>query len=160
MNAKGHLLREILVLLAITLNSCTGWLPPASSPSGSAPTSEPGQNTPGEELTFDEQRGSVPPAPQSLRVEPHGNAVQIAWTPGARVMIPHTYADDILLYKVFRRAAGQSDVELLGKTTETHFLDSKMVPGKKYYYFVVEVHRGFGGTDLDSGRSDEVLWRG
>ena len=144
---RRHLARSSLILVALLLGSCSGLL-------------QQDQSTPGDELTYEQQRGSIPPAPQTLRAKAQGNAVLVTWEPGAPVAIPHTYGDQVLYYKLYRRAGDQVDFVLLATVTETHFLDSTVVAGAQYHYFVVEIHKGAGGSDLSSGRSDEVLWGG
>lgn len=146
MNGKIRMGTEIGILLVFMLSACTSKPLPVAT-------------TPGGELTFEEHRAATPPPPKNLSINPEGNAVQIAWEPADPVLTPHGYGDEVLFFKVFRRVEGQIAVQL-GTTTETSFLDAKRAAGDKYFYSVVEVHKGLDGGEVDGDRSDEVFWGG
>ena len=142
-------------LLIFLLSACASKPQPMASTPEKEPTFEPGG-----ELTFEEHRAAVPPPPINISINPEGNAVQIAWEPVAKVIGPHGYGDEVLFYKVFRRAEGSIEAVQLGTTTETSFLDAKRTAEDKYYYSVVAVHKGLDGGEVDGDRSDEVFWGG
>lgn len=155
MNGKIWLGQIMSILLVLVLSACASQPVPGAPPPGEEMTIEPGG-----ELTFEEHRAAVPPPPRNLSINPEGNGVQIAWEPSDKVTGPHGYGDEVLFYKVFRRAEGSIEVIELGTTTETSFLDAKRTAEDKYYYSVVAVHKGLDGGEVDGDRSDEVFWGG
>lgn len=173
MNGKIRVCKtsSLLLLLVLILSACASQpVPEAPSPgeegnvvSGEEVTiipDEEGAIVPGGELTFEEHRAAAPPPPKDLNINPEGNGVQITWEPSDKVMDPHGYGDEVLFYKVFRRAEGSIELSQLGTTTETSFLDAKRTAEDEYYYSVVAVHKGVDGGEVDGDRSDEVFWGG
>ena len=87
----------------------------------------------------------TPPSPRNLKINPEGNGVVIYWEAAEPVTIPHGYSDEVLYYKVFRRAEGELEAVQLGTTKELSYLDAVRTAADKYYYSVVGVHKGLGG---------------
>lgn len=103
------------------------------------------------ELTADEELSINPPPPVAVRVsEVTEESVMLTWDRPPRVTAPHRYGDDVLVYRIHRRAAGEADFRPIGDSRTTAFVDRSVTAGRSYEYVVSSVHE----RNVEGGRSD------
>jgi hypothetical protein len=107
---------------------------------------------PGDGLTYEELRRTTPPAPVELRADAGQGGIRLDWKAAPLVEIEHSYSDVILYYNLFRRTGQMVDLEFLGTTEETFYIDQSAKPGVLYYYAVNAVHEG----PVEGERTDPV----
>ncbi len=157
----------IFLFLAVLLAGCAGPSaapgspteptagPPAAQEPSSHPavgTARPGGSGPG--ISYEENLRINPPAVQNLTAAVQADGILLTWDAPPAVSVPHSYSDNILGYRVYRRAQGSvlSDRALLAETDETRYLDASAEPGVEYFYTVTALNE----RNLESSRADEV----
>lgn len=108
-------------------------------------------------ISYEENLRINPPAVRSLAAEPSGEGILLTWEAPPEVTVPHSYSDEILGYKIYRRAEGEplTGRSLLAETQELRYLDASAAPGVMYYYTVTALH----DHNIESTRPDEVSAR-
>jgi hypothetical protein len=114
--------------------------PPATRDSG-----------PGPGISYEENLRINPPAVRNLAVEASTGGVLLTWQAPPAVTVPHSYSDEILGYKIYRRS-GEEKRALLAETQDLRYLDDNAEAGVEYFYTVTALHE----NNIESTRPDEV----
>jgi fibronectin type 3 domain-containing protein len=107
--------------------------------------------TPPEELEWEDDAAVHPPPPQNLRATIEDGQVRLEWERPLQVTVSHSYDDEIVYYRIFRRHADSADLEPIGKAEELTFVDTSP-PSGQVFYRVTAVHAG----EYEGSRSDKV----
>lgn len=103
------------------------------------------------ELTPEEHLANSPPPPANVRVAVVSvDSIELAWDPPPPVDVPHAYSDNVIAYRIYRRAGGDLEFRPVGETPEVRFVDTQVDPGQTYEYSVSSIRE----MNVEGSRSD------
>lgn len=148
-----------LVIVLVTLTGCGTTVtatqePTSTSNRANAPVSTPERTvaTVPDELTAQEALRINPPPPQIVRVKVVERAAEVTWDDPPAVTVPHSYSDNVVSYRVFRRGPGETDLRPVGVTSAHRYVDTTARAGLAYEYAVNSVRE----NHVEGPRSDAV----
>lgn len=132
----------------------------AASPSSTRKADVPSETQPGRPesgpggISYEENLRINPPTVRSLAAQATAEGILLTWEAPSQVTVPHSYSDEVLGYKIYRRTEGAPlpERELLAETQELRYLDASAAPGVVYFYTVTALH----DHNVESTRPDEV----